>query len=109
VTIYELFIENKADDLRLEVPLQDLHHAVTFYRRLSNMADNGTGTLTDSSGAHIILDDLSATDAAALLDGVEEVWTGRPGNPGRGPTLPTAPALANFSPGAALQATYWEI
>jgi len=109
MTIYELFIENKGDNLRLEVPLHGLLHAVIFYRRLSTMADEGTGTLTDSSGAHIILDNLTAADATKLLEGVDKVWLGRPGDPGRGPSLATGPAIAQFSDGAPLEATYWEI
>lgn len=109
LTIYELFIENKADGLRLEVPLRGIGEAVVYYRRLSEMADGGTGTLTDSSGAHIILDDLTVDDATRLLAGVDAVWIGRPGDPGRGPSMETNRALARFSPGAALEATYWEM
>ena len=109
MTIYELFIENKGDNLRLEVPLQGLAHAGTFYHRLSTMADEGVGTLTDSSGAHIIVGDLTAGDVANLLEGVDNVRLGVPGEPGRGPLLSTKSALAKFSAGAPIEATYWEI
>lgn len=109
MTIYELFIQSEADDVRVEVPLDGLNHAVTFYRRLGEMADSGVGTLTESSGSHIIVDHLTVADANRLLEGVDTVWLGRPGKPGRDLSIATVAALKRFSADASLEAMYWEI
>lgn len=109
MTIYEFFVECPEHDVRLEVPVRDLRHALELFGRLDAHADRGAGRIVERLPGHSAVEDLTLDDARHLLDGIDEVFVGRPGRPGQGPRRRTDEALAALPRDAVFEASYYEV
>jgi hypothetical protein len=109
MTIYEFFIESVEHHVRLEVPVKGLMHAVELFRRLDDYAAAGHGRVVAAQAGHSEVADLTLADARYLLEGIEQVSVGTPGNPRPGLLVACADALAKLPGNAALVAYYYEI
>ena len=109
MTIYEFMLDCKKHNVRLEVDVGGLIGAALLFRRLDEYAESGAGRIVSSLPGHSTVADLTLDDARYLLEGIDRVHVGVPGQPARGPERPTAAALAALPADATFEASYFEI
>ena len=109
MTIYEFFIQSEASGVRLEVPVRGLSHAVELFGRLDRYAASGKGRVVNEPNHPSDVDDLSVADACYLLEGIEMIYVGIPGEAATGDLTPTKEALALLPEETTLRAFCFEI
>lgn len=109
MTIYEFFIQSAEHDVRLEVPVKGLRHAVDLFRRLDDHAAGGHGRVVVHEPGRARVADLTHDDARYLLEGIEQVYVGTAGQPERGRLVGSEGALAELPVDATLVASYYEV
>ena len=109
MTIYEFFIQCEASGVRLEVPVKGISHAIELFGRLDSYAASGKGRIVSEPNSPSDVDDLSVADARYLLEGIEMIYVGTPGEAATGDLTPTKEALALLPEETTLCAFCFEI
>jgi hypothetical protein len=109
LTIYEFFIESESFKVRLEVPVGGLLHAAQLFRRLDDYAASGKGRIVSEANHPLNVEGLTLDDARYLLEGIDMVYVGTPGEPAQGDLTPTDQALQIPPDDAMFNAFYFEI